>query len=118
MPTITQDHVLLLLQTDSNKLLMHWKGPFRVVGKVGQHDYHLGVNGREKLFHINLLKKYKREIRHASALGGAAMTDVGERDPEVEGEILIPELASGETYNNVDVHPGLDADKKWDVEQI
>ena len=66
-----------------------------------------------------MLKKYnEREIQHAPAPGAAALIDVGERDPEVEGEILIPEFASGETYNDVDVHPGLDADKKRDVEQI
>ena len=69
MPTITQDHVLLLLQTDSNKLLMHWKGPFRFVGRFGQLDYRLDVNGREKLFHINLLKKYnEREMQQAPAI--------------------------------------------------
>ena len=32
------DEVLLLLPTDRNKLLMHWKGPFKIVGKVGKLD--------------------------------------------------------------------------------
>jgi hypothetical protein len=33
------EHALLLLPTDTNKLLMHWKGPFQVLAKVGQNDY-------------------------------------------------------------------------------
>ena len=33
------DEVLLLLLTDRNKLLIHWKGPFKIVGKVGKLDY-------------------------------------------------------------------------------
>ena len=31
--------VLVLLPTDSNKLLMKWKGPFQVTGTVGLKDY-------------------------------------------------------------------------------
>lgn len=52
------DKVLLLLPTDNNKLLMHWKGPFEVISKVGTSDYRLDVNGRVMTYHANLLKKY------------------------------------------------------------
>lgn len=52
------DFVLLLLPTDNNKLLMQWKGPFKVVERVGQTDYKIDMNGRLRLFHVNLLKKY------------------------------------------------------------
>jgi len=33
------DKVLLLLPTDENKLLMHWKGPFKVLERVNERDY-------------------------------------------------------------------------------
>ncbi|XP_068235502.1 uncharacterized protein [Palaemon carinicauda] len=33
------DQVLILLPTDSNKLLMQWKGPFNVENIVGRNDY-------------------------------------------------------------------------------
>lgn len=52
------DYVLILLQTDSNKLLMQWKGPFKVVERTGISDYRIDVNGKLQLFHANLLKKY------------------------------------------------------------
>lgn len=37
---------------------MQWKGPFKVVERVGQTDYKIDMNGRLRLFHVNLLKKY------------------------------------------------------------
>ena len=52
------DDVLVLLPTDGNMLLMQWKGPYKVVEKVGRCYYKLFVNGKIKPFHANLLKKY------------------------------------------------------------
>ena len=40
------DKVLILLPTDSNKLLMQWKGPFRVTDKFNNCDYRIDVNGK------------------------------------------------------------------------
>jgi len=32
------DKVLILLPTDENKLLMHWKGPFEILERKNGHD--------------------------------------------------------------------------------
>ncbi|GFN94750.1 Zinc finger protein [Plakobranchus ocellatus] len=37
---------------------MHWKGPFNVLTTVGANDYRINVNGEEKTFQANLLKRY------------------------------------------------------------
>ena len=37
---------------------MQWKRPFKVVDKVSKYDYKVYVNGKVKVFHANLLKKY------------------------------------------------------------
>ena len=52
------DQVLILLANDGNKLLMEWKGPFDVVERVGRNDYKIKVKDKQRLFHINMLKKY------------------------------------------------------------
>ena len=52
------DKVLLLLPTETSKLTMQWKGPFKVIRLVGQNDYVIDMNGKEKTFHANMLKKY------------------------------------------------------------
>ena len=49
---------LVLLPTDKNKLLMGWKGPYEVVEKLSPLDYRIRISGKEKSFHINMLKQY------------------------------------------------------------
>jgi len=53
------DNVLLLLPTENNKLTLAWRGPYEVVGKVGEVDYKIRVTpGKIKTHHISMLKKY------------------------------------------------------------
>ena len=53
------DYVLLLLPTDQNKLMLTWKGPFRVSNVVDNGlDYDIEINGKIKRFHVNMLKRY------------------------------------------------------------
>jgi len=52
------DEVFVLLPTDSNKLLLQWKGPFEILEKVTGDDYRVQLVGRTKTFHANMLKKY------------------------------------------------------------
>ena len=72
------DSVLLLLPTDHNKLLLHWKGPFKVVAKQGTCDYKIDINGKTKTFHANLLKSYihrKPEDDFTIAATAAVLSD-------------------------------------------
>ncbi|GFN82370.1 hypothetical protein PoB_000887600 [Plakobranchus ocellatus] len=50
--------VLVLLPTDSNKLLVQWKGLFEIVATEGINNYWINMGGKEKTFHANLLKGY------------------------------------------------------------
>ena len=52
------DEVLVLLPTDKNKLLLQWKGPYKVLQRFNDCDYKVQVDKKVKSFHINLLKKY------------------------------------------------------------
>ena len=52
------DKVLLLLQTESNKLLLQWKGPYEVVEIVNRMDYTVDVDGVVGTYHANMLKQY------------------------------------------------------------
>ncbi|XP_072043172.1 uncharacterized protein [Amphiura filiformis] len=70
------DEVLLLLPTDHNKLLLHWKGPFPVVGKVGSMDYKVDFGTKVKTFHANLLKKYFRRDTDQPSKAEETIADV------------------------------------------
>ena len=50
---------MILLPTDSNKLLMQWKGPYTVEIRVGANDYRIKMGSKTKTYHLNImLKKY------------------------------------------------------------
>ena len=52
------EEVLILLPTDSNKLLMQWKGPYTIESRVGANDYRKKMGSKTKTNHLNMLKKY------------------------------------------------------------
>ena len=52
------DKCLLMLPTSSSKLLAEWKGPFEVVRKINNLNYVIRLGDSEKVYHINMLKKY------------------------------------------------------------
>ena len=47
-----------MLPTDSNKLLLQWKGQFEVVKVLNRMDYRINVNGVTGTYHANMLKQY------------------------------------------------------------
>lgn len=52
--------VLLLLPSSSNKLIVQWQGPYEIVEKVEEVDYHIQLPGQGmKLYHVNLLKAWQ-----------------------------------------------------------
>ena len=52
------DKVLLLLPTETSKLTMQWKGPYKVIRLVGQNDYVINMDGNVK----DLSCQYVEEI--------------------------------------------------------
>ena len=52
------DKVLLLLTEQHNKLQVKWKGPYEILEKRSGQNYRINMDGKEKTFHINLLRPY------------------------------------------------------------
>ena len=52
------DKVLLLLPTESNKLLLQWKGLYEIIEVINRMDYKVDVNGAVHPHHANMLKQY------------------------------------------------------------
>lgn len=50
--------VLVLLTDEHTKLQVFWKGPYEVTKKSFPVNYQIRMKGREKVFHINMLKEY------------------------------------------------------------
>ena len=70
------DKVLLLLPTDSNKLLLQWRGPFEIVEVLNRVHYLVNVNGYIHTYHANILRLYverKTEASHCLLSAKASM---------------------------------------------
>jgi len=63
------DSVLLLLPTEKNKLTLAWRGPYKVVGVVGEVDYKIQISpDKVKTYHINMLQeRWLSPTKRASA---------------------------------------------------
>lgn len=116
------DQALLLLPTDHNKLLMQWKGPFSVVGKTSPCNYILHINGKEKLFHINMLKPYIRREKIMPDICAAASLSLLEMNPPLEEEdgvvLEFSNLGGEETYKDVVLCDTLTSNQRGDVLEV
>ncbi|XP_068238306.1 uncharacterized protein [Palaemon carinicauda] len=54
------DEVLLLIPEKQGKLQFSWRCPYKIIDKHGPVDYWVNVEGKKRLYHINLMKKYYR----------------------------------------------------------
>ena len=117
------DQVLVLLPTDTNKLLLQWKGPFRVTSKVGKHDYRVDQNGKIKTYHANLLRKYIRRGDNDNRVSaGSCLEMLGTGIVESDGgdevmESEMPSFEQTESVHNVHIGP-IDETKSVKIQEL
>ena len=95
------DLVLLLLPTDNNKLLMHWKGPFRVLERIGINDYRIQIADNTKIFHINMLKKFNKRAQADIAATVAVLDHMSDDDDDDLESVDIPHLTDINSQVNI-----------------
>ena len=91
------EEVLLMLPTDSNKLMMRWKGPYVIQDKVGVNDYRILVGKNARVFHVNMIKRYVKRKTEVVAL-------VAILDPVVDTSLEVEPLLGEVTENVSDVN--------------
>jgi hypothetical protein len=107
------DQVLLLLPTSSNKLLVQWKGPYRVKEVKGDMDYKIDIDGNVKTFHANMLKLYVKRQSDKVEKGVlnvvcAAVIEDDVTDSDIEVSLECPLEVVGEGIDKVDVSAEFD----------
>ena len=89
------DKVLVLLPSNTSKLLAHLKDPFEIIEKVGSVDYKVRVKRvKETVFHVKMLKKW---FDREEAMNESESLKVGVVGCEVTGGL----------YENTDEDPDL-----------
>ena len=116
------DKVLLLLPTDSNKLLLQWKGPYEVVEVVNRMEYKIDVNGVDSTYHENMFKQYverRNELSHCllSAEAIASVDDDDNDDFPLDG-CTFSTAKKPESYRDVSISNTLTSEQRKEVETL
>ena len=122
---IVGDKVLLLLPTDSNKLLLQWRGPFEIVEVLNRVDYRVMINGYIHTYHANILRLYveqKTEVSHC-LLSAKASIPLREEDDDESDEYslkdcTIPSKKEIETYRDVSISEELMDKQRNEVREL
>ena len=131
------DQVLLLLPTKMNKLEMQWQGPYVIIKKVRENDYVIDIDGQNKMFHANMLRKYNTRkpveegmlflcgSRHLEiVVGGVAECDpVSIDNHEYLGkstceDIKYCPLRATQTWEDVKISSDLNQDQQREVRDL
>ena len=116
------DKVLLLLPTDSNKLLLQLKGPYEVVEVVNRMDYKIDVNGVVSTYHANMLKQHverRNELSHC-LLSAEVIESVDDDDNEEFplDDCTFPTAKKPESYRDVSISDTLTSEQRKEVEPL
>ena len=116
------DKVLLLLPTDSNKLLLQWKSPYEFVEVVNRIDYKIDVNGVVSTYHANMSKQFlerRNELFHC-LLSAEDIESVDDDDNEEFplDDCTFPTAKKPESYRDVSISDTLTSEQRKEVEML
>ena len=121
------DKVLVLLLTSSNKLLMHWRGPYTITKQVAGNNYKINTKNKFKMYHANMLKPYFARSEDSSKdnnpednMPVVTATATIEEEPSVEEECLLTfeQLAQSESVDDVKISQGLTQSQKEGIRNV
>ena len=120
--------VLVLLPTDSNKLVLQWKGRYEIKEVVNRTDYKVDIEGNFKILHTNILTAYQE--RESSEVGmtvheeechsTTVIEEKGEGDDVIkdEGWLELRPDRGEETYEDVNICTKLSKRQKKQVWEL
>ena len=114
------DLVLVLLPTDKNKLLMHWKGPFEIVSQIGANNYKVAMGDKLKTWHVNMLKRYFSRDTNARSLAGSVNEEVvvkEQSDFDCNDLLEFPVVAK-ETIDDVALGSQLSSEQRNELSDV
>jgi len=110
------DDVLVFLPTDTNKLLLRWKGPFEISQRDKGDDYRIQLVGRTKTFHANMIKKYwSREHEERAHVSHAMVFEPEEGDKD---ELSLFTSSQTETCKDVKVNLELTEEQRGEMMKV
>lgn len=110
------DEVLILLPDNSNKLLMSWRGPFKIIEKRNRVDYLVDEGRKKTLYHINLLKRYYRRVNdHCHNVANAPDVDYATVGPPPILDNIVQQCVIVEESSEVPEIVTIDFNNKCEI---
>ena len=129
--------LLLLLPTEHNKLTLAWRGPYKIVGNVGDVDYRVEVESEKmKTYRITMLKRYyhrnEKEPDFSGQVRGNTVPQPDVTNSDQDGECTVEHAApiacviednshdddEGATVKDADLLPLYSAQQKETVDDV
>ena len=112
--------VLLLLPVKHNKLLLQWRGPYDVIGKLSPLNYKIKIGKQEKVYHVNMLREYHERDKITASI---IVTDISEQSEQHETNenkemIKTCPLEQTEYWNDVIINDKLTTEQQQDIRKI
>ena len=117
------DKVLVLLPDKHKRLQLSWKGPFVVTKKVNPVDYKVRIKGKEKTYHLNLMKLYHERAEQEAQVSVIVHEELHEEDSKhqavyYERDVPSMPLKQTEDYRNIKVADSLNGDQKRELDKL
>ena len=119
--------VLVLLPSNTSKLLAQWKGPFEITDKIGDVNYMYKVRvkrNKETIFHVNMLKPWfgRQDDSQVSEIV-ACLQVIQELNEEMEPETdfhvkSLPNLQANEGIGDINVASDLSSKQRRDLDRV
>jgi hypothetical protein len=106
------DQVLLLLPVKHNKLELAWKGPYKVVERLGPCNYRIQCGNRYRVYHANLLRKFVQRPETISVVIHEEVTDDVKEVDARKAQIPLVPLKAEESMDDIHISEKLDDKKK------
>ena len=93
---------------NNNKLLIQWKGAYQFIQRMGDYNYKILCENKEKIYHVNIQKNY------------SAGKDKAQSENKKEGlkMVAIVEVLSDEETSSIDMETLLELDTIRQIENV
>jgi hypothetical protein len=122
------DRVLILLPANYNKLTLQWKGPFKVTKVLNRMDYEVCVNGKFKVYHANLLKRYhERSLTgketeskqvHEKCAAGIAIIEDDEGNDYYQDLLKVDYRGRKENLTEINIGPDINQEQNQQIQEL
>ena len=112
------ESVLVLLPDKHKRLQLSWQGPHLILKKINEVDYVIRIGKKEKIYHVNLIKKYHERQNEE---GEEEIMVVVPEEPDVEfvsGAIPAMPLTQTESYDDAIISDELSQNQKKQVQDL